>query len=339
MSGPVSDPRVRPAGPGVATMHNAGLATPASASAVRANARAVLGLVAEGRPTRSRPPGGSPNRWSGRSARPVVRDGLPALSRWPWRCGWSTRSASSPRSPGWTPRPAGMSRCAQRGWLLRRAARRRRLPGALSDPRPAHRRRLPSARPCRPGNAGATWSRATGTGAAAVTTPSASWAAVSVRRRAARAEDNGKQRLLGIWLPAGSVRLADNWRTIGLRGSWQHLLRGRRAGLRPVPAHLRPGSQTESRFRPVEQGRQSRATSRSPGVCSAWPSTPSTIALAAVRGRGGDGALDSATSQSPRQGTDRDRLLLRGNTRHRPAHRRCPSSARGRRWTAYRRRG
>ncbi|HEY0576207.1 MAG TPA: acyl-CoA dehydrogenase family protein [Pseudonocardia sp.] len=109
-------------------------------------------------------------------------------------------------------------------------------------------------------------------------------------------EDNGKQRLLGIWLPAGSVRLADNWRTIGLCGSGSTSYAVAEPAF--VPAHhafdreARPNPDADPLNKDVKIAHFPLT-----GVCLGLAQHAVDIALEAVRRRG-DSPPDSATSQA-----------------------------------------
>ncbi|HEX4253018.1 MAG TPA: acyl-CoA dehydrogenase family protein [Pseudonocardia sp.] len=109
-------------------------------------------------------------------------------------------------------------------------------------------------------------------------------------------ESSGVQRLLGMWLPRGSVRLADNWQTIGVRGSGSTSY----AVTEPVfvPAHhtfdrnAAPDGGADPLNKDVKIAHFPLT-----GVCLGLAQHAVDIALDAVRRRGG-APLDSAASQA-----------------------------------------
>jgi len=277
-------------------MHNAGLATPASASAVRANARAVLGLVAEE---------ADAIEAAGRLTEPVVRAFRAAGL---FEMGFPrSRGGLEMRLVDQVSVVAEVARVdASAGWNVAVLNAGGYYAGRLGAD--AYRelyptRDLPTAGAFHPPG------RADRVRGGYLVSGDWDWGSGSYHAERIVGgcqvfdggqpvrEDNGKQRLLGIWLPAGSVRLADNWRTIGLRGSGSTSY----AVAAPVFVPSQHTFDREARPNPDSDPlNKDVKVAHFPltGVCLGLAQHAVDIALAAVRGRGGDGALDSATSQA-----------------------------------------
>jgi|SRR5882757_3900313 len=293
MSGPVSEPRLRP---DVATLFDAGPVSPDSASAVRANARAVLGLVAaEADAIES----------AGRLTDPVLRAFRAAGF---FEMGFPrSRGGLEMRLVDQVSVVAEVSRVdASAGWNIAVLNAGGYYAGRLGAD--AYRelyptRDLPTAGAFHPPG------RAERVRGGYLVSGNWDWGSGSYHAERIVGgcqvfdggvpvlEDNGKQRLLGVWLPAGSVRLADNWRTIGLCGS------GSTSYAVAEPVFV-PGQHAFDREAPpnpdADPLNKDVKIAHFPltGVCLGLAQHAVDIALAAVRRRAGDGALDSATSQA-----------------------------------------
>ena len=114
--------------------------------------------------------------------------------------------------------------------LLRRQARGRRGPRGLGRPRPRHRRRRPPRPARRSATATAGGSPDGGRSAAAAPTPTGSWAARSStsRRRRAIIEPAACPAWRTFVLPVDEVTIHDTWDPMGLAGTGQPRLLGRR---------------------------------------------------------------------------------------------------------------
>jgi alkylation response protein AidB-like acyl-CoA dehydrogenase len=292
MSGPVSEPRLRP---DVATLFDAGPVSPDSASAVRANARAVLGLVAgEADAIES----------AGRLTDPVLRAFRAAGL---FEMGFPrSRGGLEMRLVDQVSVVAEVARVdASAGWNIAVLNAGGYYAGRLGAD--AYRelfptRDLPTAGAFHPPG------RAEQVPGGYLVSGNWDWGSGSYHAERIVGgcqvfdggvpvlEDNGKQRLLGIWLPAGSVRLADNWRTIGLCGSGSTSYAVAEPAF--VPAHhafdreARPNPDADPLNKDVKIAHFPLT-----GVCLGLAQHAVDIALEAVRRRG-DSPPDSATSQA-----------------------------------------
>jgi alkylation response protein AidB-like acyl-CoA dehydrogenase len=292
MSGPVSEPRLRP---DVATLFDADPVSPDSASAVRANARAVLGLVAgEADAIES----------AGRLTDPVLRAFRAAGL---FEMGFPrSRGGLEMRLVDQVSVVAEVARVdASAGWNIAVLNAGGYYAGRLGAD--AYRelyptRDLPTAGAFHPPG------RAEQVPGGYLVSGNWDWGSGSYHAERIVGgcqvfdggvpvlEDNGKQRLLGIWLPAGSVRLADNWRTIGLCGSGSTSYAVAEPAF--VPAHhafdreARPNPDADPLNKDVKIAHFPLT-----GVCLGLAQHAVDIALEAVRRRG-DSPPDSATSQA-----------------------------------------
>jgi alkylation response protein AidB-like acyl-CoA dehydrogenase len=292
MSGPVSEPRLRP---DVATLFDAGPVSPDSASAVRANARAVLGLVAgEADAIES----------AGRLTDPVLRAFRAAGL---FEMGFPrSRGGLEMRLVDQVSVVAEVARVdASAGWNIAVLNAGGYYAGRLGAD--AYRelfptRDLPTAGAFHPPG------RAEQVPGGYLVSGNWDWGSGSYHAERIVGgcqvfdggvpvlEDNGKQRLLGIWLPAGSVRLADNWRTIGLCGSGSTSYAVAEPAF--VPAHhafdreARPNPDADPLNKDVKIAHFPLT-----GVCLGLAQHAVDIALEAVRRRG-DSPPDNATSQA-----------------------------------------
>jgi alkylation response protein AidB-like acyl-CoA dehydrogenase len=109
-------------------------------------------------------------------------------------------------------------------------------------------------------------------------------------------EENGAQRLLGIWLPRDSVRLADNWQTIGVRGSGSTSYAVTEPVFVPAQHTFDRAAAPNAGADPLNKDVKIAHFPLS-GVCFGLAQHAVDIALDAVRRRAG-GPLDSAASQA-----------------------------------------
>jgi indole-3-acetate monooxygenase len=109
-------------------------------------------------------------------------------------------------------------------------------------------------------------------------------------------EENGAQRLLGVWLPRDSVRLADNWRTIGVRGSGSTSYAVTEPVLVPADHTFDRNAAPDAAADPLNKDVKI-AHFPLTGVCLGLAQHAVDLALDAVRRRG-DGPLDSAAGQA-----------------------------------------
>jgi len=299
MTGPVSERRVRAAGSGVATVFDAPpacLISPGSAATVRANVRAVLGLVADE---------ADAIEAAGRLTDPVVRAfraaGLFEMGFPRSRGGLEMRLVDQvsvvaevsrvDASAGWN-----IAVLNAGGYYAGRLGA-----GAYRELYPT--RDLPTSGAFHPPG------RADRVSGGYLVSGSWDWGSGSYHAEHVVGgcqvfdggqpvlEDNGRQRLLGIWLPRRSVRMADNWRTIGVRGSGSTSF----AVAEPVfvPAQhafdreARPSADADPLNKDVKIAHFPLT-----GVCLGLAQHAVDIAIEAVRARAGGEPLDSATSQA-----------------------------------------